>query len=279
MIGKTLFQINGNDRAVHRNPLTLLSALLVSCLFLPELSLPIMVSAQESYCDPHLNAARGHPYEYRIRGDRCEGIYIEEVSSTTLMVVSLTESFEEYDLASGKELLVKWTAPGNGSIRLRASSLKHKLYYRMDTVRPPADTSYLWPLPILAALNIPKKDIGVVGWTQYAVGDTKRSVYVPLRLSQQREPGRLGNYQLVLLPGRELTEVFVSLVAMGADGRPKSYLRNEEPLQYGYYPAGRGIMIPLAGLETAGIYYLEIGARLRGGGSTAAELWFYHPGE
>ena len=73
------------------NPLPWLPALLVSCLLLPDLVLPIPVSAQESQCDPHLNAARGHPYEYRIRGDRCEGIYIEEVSNLSCSLQGFLE--------------------------------------------------------------------------------------------------------------------------------------------------------------------------------------------
>jgi hypothetical protein len=75
-----------------------------------------------------------------------------------------------------------------------------------------------------------------------------------------------------------LIEVFVSLAAIGVDGRPVSFLRDGEALEYGYYPAERDITIPITGLEIPGVYYLEIGAPLKGGGVTTVELWFYHRG-
>src|SRR5919108_743620 len=94
-------------------------------------------SGQESYCDPYLGQVSDNPYGYRMRGDRCEGIYIKEVSTTILLVASLTESFEDYDLNSSKPLLIEWNkASGDGVVRLRAQGLRRRLYYRMDTVRP-----------------------------------------------------------------------------------------------------------------------------------------------
>jgi hypothetical protein len=78
------------------------------------------------------------------------------------------------------------------------------------------------------------------------------------------------------LPGRELTEVFLSLAKIRADGRREAFLRHDEPLGYGYYPADRGITIPVANLTDSGFYYLQIGANLRGGGVSTVEVLFYH---
>ncbi len=266
-------------QAISRVRLSLILGAALPALLLPGLLMSAPLSAAESHCEPYLVTPSAHPFGYRMRGDRCEGIYVREVASATLLVASLTESFENYDLSLGKDLLVEWTTLGDGSFRLRALGLKRRLYYRMDTVRPPSVTSYTWPSNILTALSIPRKNIGVIGWTQYTVGETKRNVYVPLRVSQQKDPMRRGTYQLVLLPGRELKEVFVSMATVGTDGHPKAFLRDGEALEYGYYPAERGIVIPISDVEAPGIYYLEIGAILRSGEATAVELWFYHPGE
>jgi hypothetical protein len=57
-----------------------------------------LVSAQQSPCDPNLTQLGQNPQGYRLRGDRCEGIYIQPVSgSTTLLVASFTEFFEDFD--------------------------------------------------------------------------------------------------------------------------------------------------------------------------------------
>jgi hypothetical protein len=245
-------------------------------IFASWLSLPVY--AQDSLCDAFLSAPKNHPYGYIRRGDRCEGIYIQEVSSTTLLVASLTEFFEDYDLTSGKDLLVEWKAPGSTEVRLRAQGVTQKLYYRMDTVLLANSTAYTWPAHILAAMNIRKNDLGVMGWTTHVFGETVQKVHLPLRIRQQKHPVGAHSYQLILVPGRELQEVYISLATVNADGLPETFLKDGEPLEYGYYPAGRGITIPISGLKSAGIYYLEIGATLKGTGVTTVELWFYHRG-
>ena len=110
------------------------------------------------------------------------------------------------------------------------------------------------------------------------MGESERHVYVPLRIGQQANPLQTGHYQIVLLPGHELTEVYISLASVGADGRPGAFRPDGKALGYGYYPAGRGVTISIPNLEEPGIYYLEIGAVLKGGGATTAEVWFYHRG-
>jgi len=243
--------------AVYRTRLSFIVKIIFYYAIL-ELLLPITVSAQVNHCDPYLNTPKDYPYGYRLRSDRCEGIYIKDVSSTTLFVASLTESFEDYDLTSNNALHVEWMAIGGEAVQLRTHALKRKLYYRMDTIMSPAITSYTWPLDILSALKIKKGDVGVVGWTQYSVGGTKKNIYIPLLISQKRKSIRSGNYQLILLPGRELSEVFVSLATVGEDGNPESFLRDGEALGYGYYPAERGIRIPIVNLTAPGIYYLVL---------------------
>jgi hypothetical protein len=84
-------------------------------------------------------------------------------------------------------------------------------------------------------------------------------------------------YELVLLPGTEFAEVFISLVKVGEDGVPKTLIWNGRPLGYGYYPADRPLIVDLQNLEDAGIYKIEIGARIRGGGTYSFDMWIYCP--
>ncbi len=161
--------------------------------------------AQETHCDPGLRQT-GDSYGYRLRGDRCEGIYISEVGGTILQVVSLTESVEDFDPATNKDLLLQWTAPGNAGPRLRAYGLRHRLYYRMDSLRPAGSTSYAWPPNLLASFNLKKHELGLVAWVSQPVGNINRDVYLPISLTQQASTHRSKAYQLVLLPGVELGE-------------------------------------------------------------------------
>ena len=233
------------------------------------------LSAQ-SNCDASLLRMSTGPLGYQDRGDRCEGTYIKQVGSTTLFVASFTELFERYDAKSGQPLQIEWdNLATNTGVQIRALGVKQKLYYRMDSFRPAATTSYSWSTNILASLNILKEDIGVIGTTRHAIGQVERDVYLPLRISPQSNAERTGTYNLVLLPGVELSEIHISIAPVGPGGHPQKFIRDNEKLGYGYYPAERIIEIPISKLNGTGIYYIEIGAALRSGGISTLELWFY----
>ncbi|MBL8037674.1 MAG: hypothetical protein JNN16_09260 [Nitrospira sp.] len=234
--------------------------------------------AKNDDCDPSLEQPNENPYGYRQRGDRCEGQYIKQVASTTLLVASFTEAFGEFDHSSNKDLVVEWRTFGSKQIRLRAHGLKRKLYYRMDTVRSPEAQIFNWPVGLLAALTIPRQSIGVVGWTHYSIGGVEKEVYLPLRINQTKAVSQSGIYTAVLLPGVELSEVYVSLATVGTNGHPENFLRDGIALGNNYYPADRPIDISISGLKAPGLYYLEIGATLKTGGSATVEFWFHHPG-
>lgn len=111
---------------------------LILCLF----GLLELVFAQANHCDPAIFSHPEDPLGYRLRGDRCEGRYLLHPVGRILIVTSLTEFFEDYEVTSQGELLIEWAAPTEGEVRLRAQSLKPGLPYRMDTVRPSSSSSY-----------------------------------------------------------------------------------------------------------------------------------------
>lgn len=236
---------------------------------------PRTAAAQEEHCDPGLDRISS-PLGYRPHEERCEGLYVQEVGSEDLVVLSFTEVFEEFDAAGGPDLRVEWEAPAEAPVRLRAQGVG-KRYYRMDTVRPAGTTSFLWPTDVLSGVGYTRQDIGVVGWTRATVGEVERQVYVPLRVTQGPSSAGPDGYRVVLQPGQELAEVYVSFAEVGEDGEPSRFLKDGDPLGYGFYPARRGVEIPLSGLGAPGVYYLEVGATVKGGGVTTVELWFYHP--
>jgi hypothetical protein len=258
----------------------LLWSALLGAVALHAIGLHSMGRAAESPCDPSLPQAASNPYGYRLRGDRCEGVYAREVGAASLTLASLTESFQEYDARSGRPLVVEWSTPaGAAEVHLRAVALRRRLYYRMDTVRASGTPSYEWSPGLLAALGITRADLGIVGSARVRMGGIERTVYVPVRIAQGARPARARGYSLVVVPGVELAEVFVSVAAVGADGRPQSFLRDGQPLGHGYYPAERAIEIPIAGLPSPGTYYVEVGAKLRAGETSSLELWLLHAGD
>ena len=236
---------------------------------------PSHAAAQESLCDKGLEGLARGPLGYSLRGDRCEGMYIQEVAGTALWLASLTQSFEEYDLNSDQPLVVEWAVPDSGTIRLRAQGIKHDLYYRMDAARPAASHAYHWPSDLLAAQHITREDIGVLGWTSRLLDGVQRQVFVPLRITQRRPPARAGDYELLLFPGVELKEVYVSLAAVGPDGRAGKSIQQGKPLGYGPYQADSPLDVRLPRLAEPGLYRAEVSAELATGGPTSVVFWFY----
>jgi hypothetical protein len=229
-------------------------------------------------CDPGLLSRATGPDKYERRGDRCEGLYAREVAGAALAVVSFTSAFDAFDPAAIKSLRLDWPAPRSGVTRLRAVALRPRLYYRMDAVRPPAIGSDQWPTTFLSRLKLSRDELGVLAWTRAAVGTTERDVLLGLRVHSNTTTSPTGAYRLVVVPGGELKELFVTMVLEGSTS-PAAFVMKDKPLGFNYYPADRGIVITLPAPRTSGVYRVELGAELKDGGAATAQIWFNHSTE
>jgi hypothetical protein len=229
-------------------------------------------------CDS-LPVRASDPLRYRQRGDRCEGVYGQDVSgSSELQLVALVEHVERFDDSASAPLRVEWTPPVGAAVTLRASPLRAGLYYRMRTARPITGARYDWPSDVRRPLRIGSADIGLVGSTMMTLGGTRREVFVPLRVTQRRPATGSSSYRLTLMPTVGLSEVYVTVATTGADGAPARHLQRDEKLGYGFYPAARPIDVRLPALDERGVYLVRIAATREGGGGATRTLLLYHPG-
>jgi len=230
-----------------------------------------------SACDETLIRLAPPGNGYRALGDRCEGVYAKQVGGTTLFLASFTESFENYDLKSQDSLTVSWSAPTDSALQIRAETVRRGRYYRMDTRRPARDTVYRWSNRVLSAEQIARPELGVLGWLRLPIGGTARQVHVPLRVKQKGTVKGCASYEVEIAPGERLKEVYISLAPVGSDGTPGAFIRQDQPLGYGFYPAEAPIKFTIdrTQLPRAGIYYLKVSARLDSGGSATKEYYLY----
>jgi hypothetical protein len=255
--------------------LTRRPAAIALCLLLARWCVGPALAAQAAHCDADLQAPPTNPLGYRLRGDRCEGIYFQEVGATVLRLVSFTQSYENFDPTIGRPLVLEWTPLTNQELHVRAQSLKNRVYYRMDSDRPAGTASFDWPLDLLQTLRLEKNDLGIVAWTVRPLGGKDRMVHVPLRI-RQRSAIAPGPYRLVLMPGVQVEELFISMAAAEPSGESGASLIDKQPLGFGYYPAGRAIVVPLPVSAATGVYRVSIGATLTQGGASAMTLYFSH---
>jgi hypothetical protein len=233
------------------------------------------VSAQ-SPCDPELLGRGDGPQAYADRGDRCEGVYSREVRGSTLYLVSLTRSFEEYTDRAGDSIFVTWPSRPGDVVRIRAEGIRRGLYYQMDT-RTRGD-AFAWALEVLGPYGIGRSDLGVLGWTTMAVGGTERTVRLPLRVSQTREPAPCEPITAILWNTTRLTEVEMSLAPVASTGVIGPPLIDRRPLGHGYYPAQAPVVVRLPPLPDGGLYRLKFDAWWRDR-TTTVEEYFFDSGE
>ncbi|MEK6374773.1 MAG: hypothetical protein AABO58_19005 [Acidobacteriota bacterium] len=135
-----------------------------------------VVDAQEVKCEP-LMALEGSKTGYQKRSNRCEGLYVSNVSGRSLAAISFTLGSVRYELRASTHLQV--SAPGQQSaVNVRAVAIPPKTYYRMDALLSPGSTMS-WPVSdVLLPESLGDSRIGVFGWK----GSEESKTLIPLRV-------------------------------------------------------------------------------------------------
>lgn len=232
-----------------------------------------------SFCDPGLPADTKSPLSYQMRGDRCEGLYAQQVSSVSVEVRSLVASFGPFDPARDKELVLSWTEPpgAQGAVRLRVFSFKTGTYYRMDTAVAAGKGAYHWPSDVLSSLGLHRQDLGLIAWMDLSGPEGAiHTVHLPLRAGSS---GAKDGYEVSLFPSARLNEVRLTVSRLDAQGRSVAVLRKDEELGFGYYPSHTPTVLSTKKLGPAGFYRLAVTAVPKSGLSVEQDIDLYHSGD
>jgi hypothetical protein len=224
--------------------------------------------AANDLCDPLLPRPADTPHGYRMRGTRCEGIFVREVAGDELRIAGLVQWMTDFDPARDGALTLRWaSAPGDGHLQIRAHGLGRRNFYRMDTRRPMGSGRYDWPLDLMAARGLRRADIGLLARTRHDDDE----LLVPLQCGPRPAEAVATRHVLTAVPQVELSRL--GLRWWHADERPAAAA---EPAP-GYYPAERPVELALQPARP-GIHHCELSAVLRHGGSAALAFRFHHPG-
>jgi hypothetical protein len=134
-------------------------------------------------CDQSLRPISGQA-GYTPRGDRCEGLYVSDVSAQSLELISLLRGKLHYDLQPHVQLTIVGpdiSSLAQGRIQVRAVAQPLNTYYRMDTVLP-TNLRMMWPVKdVLLPLHLHADRVGVYGWIE----TQPEKLFVPLRVIPQ----------------------------------------------------------------------------------------------
>ena len=103
-----------------------------------------VAAADDAHCDPSIPKRDDIPHGYRLRSDRCEGVYAQPASAT-FAVASFMATPAPGPLEDQTPLTVSWRAVSDAAPRLRARSIRPDLFYQMDTQRPKGTATFTWP--------------------------------------------------------------------------------------------------------------------------------------
>lgn len=252
-----------------------------------ELSLAVLAlsagpQAAPTYCDAELLHAPKSPASYQMRGDRCEGIYAQQVSTVSVDLRSFVKGFGAFDPETQTSLELTWKAPAGivQNARLRAFSLKSRIYFRMDTAQPAARGSYRWPTEILAGEGLGRDDLGILAWIEMPGPAGKaREVYLPLRAGG---PQTLDGYEVTLVPSKKLKQILLTVIQIDGEGnkvRETAVANQDVGGELAYYASNEPTVIPTGKLGAPGFYRLEIKATAASGEAVIKDIDFYHSGD
>lgn len=129
------------------------------------------------YCDPVL-IPDGEPYAYLPREGRCEGLYQRTSSGVPFQIVGFIEGPALFSSRRDR-IIVSWREYPGTHVRMRAISLDPAVPYRMDTRRPIADRTFLWPTRILRGVELDESMVGFFAWRISG----RDSVLIPVQTS------------------------------------------------------------------------------------------------
>lgn len=211
----------------------------------------------------------GGQYGYKDRGDRCEGLVNQALSSAVppLALVALYESGHGLSQPSSGRLSLLWdpSAVGPTTILARSNDWRTPLDdqppYRMRAV---VTIGHRFELPsnILQDLRVFERKLGVIATTD----ESGSSVYLPLLIGSQPGHKSSGVYLAGVMPSEPIRNLTMSIRTIGQ-------LRDREATSVRPVP----VVIPLSDItflpldlaqRPAGLYRVEISGEGRSGRTT-----------
>jgi hypothetical protein len=229
-------------------------------------AIPLVCSAQTP-CDlelVHQTDPKDNDRYMQREKDRCEGVYLQNVSSTIgdLLVASLTGSGRSRQWPGGGGLALHWNQFSGGDVHIQALPLVPRKHFRLDVLTG-AVTSYEWNTNLVAKYLTPDQ-IGLVAWTTSTVNGHGERVYLPIAVGASGPPS--SPYRLTVLSPVELSEVYLTVANIVSGEMP---LQVHTPLKFGLYPANQKIEVDVPPLPKSGLYRIELIGDRKGQGSVA----------
>ncbi len=184
------------------------------------LALPLPILAQDYCVLPTSDAFSG----YRMRdGNRCEGIYGQDVAAGLFSIRSFTYFFEDFNPDTVDALVIGWPAAVVGDLWLSGRGRKGNVYYALDTSVAASVRSFSWPATILRNRAFKGRHLGFKAWSRDPTDQPEHErVHVPISVgyvpdgeSHDADPSK--GYRLIVTPGEPFEDIFMTIDRIGSN--------------------------------------------------------------
>ena len=197
---------------------------------------------------------------YRMRGNRCEGIYAREVATHSMVITSLTSNFDELPQRSTYRIRLSWPAGAHGTLHIAGRGHRYGAHYALDTVVDAATSTFSWPAQILIKRNFRRTNLGFLAWQESASNGNSTKHYLPLRVSLQSSPNDRPSdpdavHTIAFRPGARFSRMYSTLERLCEGDVRTVFERTEIGLRY--YSTEK-VLYPITLSGPPGLYRLTI---------------------
>jgi hypothetical protein len=218
----------------------------------------VSVVAQEIRCEP-LPALQGD-LGYRLRDDRCEGLYVRDIASNVRLIALSSTTIVRAPGPGKLVVSVPSHVPG-GRYRVRVQSLDPQVNYQLDSWL--SNHTFQWPDTIVAGAPIAREKLGALAWR---AEDTE--LYVPASTPTAPPVPRKGKPPVAVAFVESTVPIEGFTARLNAEsGPPQVPLSSESALPSRLLE----LSIP-AGLKS-GVYELWVRVRLFGESTPESHSW------
>jgi len=218
-------------------------------------------------CDSELMPAENPDFQYKKRGNRCEGFYNSKVSAGGIEVVCLIKGEFHFNLEKNEIVEISSPFVKKQPVRVRAVGIPIKTYYRMDAEIAPGAVLSLPVGEILYPQKLSDEKIGLFGWIEHGAD----KIYIPL--ASTAKLGKNPNNDKIMLYLRTSTDVEnlkwrTANMVNGICSTPgdwndtqKSFYRSGQPISISL-PEAKALCVEAAAKEKNSALWLKRNIRL-----------------
>ncbi len=207
----------------------------------------VPAGAGQAACPEKESGDGGVSVTYANRGDRCEGLFRQQVAASAQLTLLGVHSHEPlFTAGSGKPLTVATAYRGGSaaSLNLRVLSSRTRLYYRMDTSFAPG-TRFLWKRDVIDDPSVRLQPTEMKALLCEGSCSSREPVVAPVSISESAQtPPKQGGITFWFRAAVELKQLFVTIENQGSK---TAVMKNEDVLEGRLLPAGaaKDVFVPL----------------------------------